>query len=204
MSNKREGDIPDRLDTDRGDAPTCAVVSAFTASVSKEFNAIDRRITEVAKYYSDMLGLQECSIDRITDRLCLLEKRLSGYLNNYGRALALLEDRIRIIEGRADEEVVYTSGLNTRIVRLEKDELNAIDERLCRLESPPALEIDPRATAKPSKTPAAVTIPIRVFECCACGAGTPCVISVDGPSVLPHHCPYSGHAVTWQVAEVPK
>lgn len=50
--------------------------------VSERLDAIDRiidrmeaRITDVAKYYSDMLGLQETSIDRITDRLCRLESR---------------------------------------------------------------------------------------------------------------------------------
>lgn len=36
---------------------------------------LEARITDVAKYYSDMLGLQETSIDRITDRLCRLESR---------------------------------------------------------------------------------------------------------------------------------
>ncbi len=134
----------------------------------------------------------------MSDELKTLSRRISEVENNYGRALALLEDRLNEIN-------VYLSRLNTRIVRLETDELNAIDERLCRLESPPVWEIDPRATAKPSKTPAAVTIPTRVFECCApCEVPMPCKISVDGPSVRPDHCPYTGHRVTWQVAEVPK
>lgn len=43
--------------------------------VSERLDAIDQRITDVAQYYSDMLGLQETSIDRITDRLCRLESR---------------------------------------------------------------------------------------------------------------------------------
>ena len=205
MNGKTEvgASIPARLETVGMENPD-ALIQALSAILTQRLETIDRRITEVAKDYNDMIGLQERLLDRTTDRLCLLERQLSEDENNYGRALALLEDRIRIIEGRADEEVVYTSGLNTRIIRLETDELNAIDERLCRLESPPALEIDPRATAKPSKPPAAVTIPIRVFECCACGTSTPCILSVDGPSVRPDHCPYTGHAVTWQVAEVPK
>ncbi|HQD25828.1 MAG TPA: hypothetical protein PKV78_04715 [Methanoculleus thermophilus] len=120
----------------------------------------------------------------MSDELKTLSRRISEVENNYSRALALLEDRLH---------------------KVETQELNEVDERLCRLESPPVWEIDPRATAKPSKTPAAVTIPIRVFECCApCGAPMPCTISVDRPSVRPDHCPYTGRRVKWQVAEVPK
>jgi len=126
----------------------------------------------------------------MSDELKTLSRRISEVENNYSRALALQESSI--------------DRITDRLCRLETQELDAIDERLCRLESPPALEIDPRATAKPSKTSAAVTIPIRVFECCACGTSTPCILSVDGPSVRPDHCPYTGHAVTWQVAGVPK
>lgn len=119
----------------------------------------------------------------MSDELKTLSRRISEVESNYGRALALLKDRLH---------------------KVETQELNEVDERLCRLESPGVWEIDPRATAKPSKPPAAVTIPIRVFECCACGTGTPCILSVDGPSVRPDHCPYTGHRVKWQVAEVPK
>ena len=193
--------IPARLETVGMENPD-ALIQALSAILTQRLETIDRRITEVAKDYNDMIGLQERLLDRTTDRLCLLERQLSEDENNYGRALALLEDRIRIIEGRADEEVVYTSGLNTRIARLETDELNAIDERLCRLESPPALEIDPRATAKPSKPPAAVTIPIRVFECGDCPH--PCKLYVDVAAAVPDRCPYCNQRANWQVAEVPK
>jgi hypothetical protein len=46
----------------------------------------------------------ESALDRITDRLCLLEQRLSEDENNYGRALALLEDRITRLESPASTE----------------------------------------------------------------------------------------------------
>jgi len=178
--NEKKGIAHVRLETDMDEThKTADDISAPSCIASQSIEAIDRRVTEEANYCSQMFVSMDRSLDRITDRLALLEDRLN-------------------------EINVYLSRLNTRIVRLETDELNAIDERLCRLESPPALEIDPRATAKPSKTPAAVTIPIRVFECCACGTGTPCMLSVDGPSVRPDHCPYTGHRATWQVAGVPK
>lgn len=167
-------------------SPGCVVLE-------QRLEAIDQRITDVAKYYSDMIGLQETSLDRITDRLCLLE-------NNYGRALALLEDRIKILEARAAENSAYTSGLNSRICEIEDSELNAIDERLCRLESPPVLEIDPRATG--SGGPLRSVRPVRYFECSKCGGDKPCILRVDEASTLPEYCHYSGNAAAWQ--EVPE
>ncbi|WOX55048.1 hypothetical protein R6Y95_06120 [Methanoculleus palmolei] len=59
---------------------------------------------------------------------CPVLKRLIEDENNYGRALALLEDRVRDLE-EVGESVAE------RLCRLEKDELDAIDERLCRLEA---------------------------------------------------------------------
>lgn len=179
--------IPERLSTVGMDNPD-ALIQALSAILTQRLETIDQRITDVAKYYSDMLGLQETSLDRITDRLCLLE-------NNYGRALALLEDRIKILEARANENVVYTSGLNTRICQLEDDELNAIDERLCRLESPGVHEIYPRATAGDQLRPVRA---VRYYECTQCGADKPCNLRVDGPAILPEYCHYSGNAAAWQ------
>ena len=170
-------------------SPGCVVLE-------QRLEAIDQRITDVAKYYSDMLGLQETSLDRITDRLCLLERRLSEDENNYGRALALLEDRIKILEARAAENSAYTSGLNSRICEIEDSELNAIDERLCRLESPPVGEIDPRATG--SGCSLRSVRPVRYFECSKCGGDKPCILRVDEASTLPEYCHYSGNAAAWQ------
>ena len=55
-----------------------------------------------------------------------LEQRLEPI----DRWIALLEDRIKILEARAAENCVYTSGLNSRICEIEDSELNAIDGRL--------------------------------------------------------------------------
>ncbi len=103
---------------------------------------------------------------------------MSDELKTLSRRIALLEDRLH---------------------KVETQELNEVDERLCRLESPPTWEIDRRATAKPSKTSKGSAVPIRVFECCApCEVPMPCKISVDGPSGRPDHCPYTGHRVKWR------
>lgn len=172
--------IPERLSTVGMDNPD-ALIQALSAILTQRLETIDQRITDVAKYYSDMLGLQETSLDRITDRLCLLE------------------DRIKILEARAAENSAYTSGLNSRICEIEDSELNAIDERLCRLESPPVWEIDPRATG--SGGPLRSVRPVRYFECSKCGGDKPCNLRVDGPATLPEYCHYSGNAAAWQ--EVP-
>lgn len=58
----------------------------------------------------------ESALDRITDRLCLLEQRLSEDENNYGRALALLEDRITRLESPASTET-RTGGPRAKLYR---------------------------------------------------------------------------------------
>jgi len=80
------------------------------------------------------------------------------------------------------------------------DELKTLSRRIALLEDRlHKVEIDRRATAKPSKTSKGSALPIRVFECCApCEVPMPCKISVDGPSGRPDHCPYTGHRVKWR------
>jgi uncharacterized coiled-coil protein SlyX len=108
-----------RLPTERMDETqsNAAMMSAPSCIGSERLEAIDRRIM-----------LIECSLERITDRLCLLE-------NNYGRALALLEDRIRDLESRHTRQVYLLGHLSGRLHTIEGQELNEIDERLCRLEA---------------------------------------------------------------------
>lgn len=130
----------------------------------------------------------------MSDELKTLSRRISEVENNYSRALALLEDRLNEIN-------VYLSRLNTRIVRLETDELNAIDERLCRLESPSVWEIDRRATAGPSKTSKGSAAPTRVFECRHCPH--PCKLYVDVAAVVPDRCPYCNSEADWQELRSP-
>jgi len=130
----------------------------------------------------------------MSDELKTLSRRISEVENNYGRALALLEDRLNEIN-------VYLSRLNTRIVRLETDELDAIDERLCRLESPSVWEIDRRATAEPSKTSKGSAAPTRVFECRHCPH--PCKLYVDVAAVVPDRCPYCNSVANWQELRSP-
>lgn len=114
--------------------------------------------------------MKECTC--LAQRLDAIDRQVLEIANNYGRALALLEDRLN---------------------KIETKELNEVDERLCRLESPPVWEIDHRATAKPSKEGAA---PTRVFECRDCS--NPCELHVDGAAVVPTLCPYCNNEVNWQ------
>jgi len=112
----------------------------------------------------------------MSDELKTLSRRISEVESNYGRALALLEDRLH---------------------KVETQELNEVDERLCRLESPSVWEIDRRATAGPSKTSKGSAAPTRVFECRHCSAD-PCVLRVDAAAVVPTHCPYCIREANWQ------
>lgn len=130
----------------------------------------------------------------MSDELKTLSRRISEVENNYSRALALLE-------GRLNEINVYLSRLNTRIVRLETDELDAIDERLCRLESPSVWEIDRRAAAGPSKTSKGSAASTRVFECRHCPL--PCKLYVDVAAVVPDRCPYCNSVANWQELRSP-
>ena len=128
--------------------------------------------------------MKECTC--LAQRLDAIDRQVLEIANNYGRALALLEDRIKHLEARASDH-------EERLHKVEEQELNEVDERLCRLESPPVWEIDHRATAKPSKEGAA---PTRVFECRDCS--NPCELHVDGAAVVPTLCPYCNNEVNWQ------
>lgn len=57
--------IPGTLEPTVSDAPT--------SILSKRFESLEARIAAVENNYGRALGLQESSIDRITDRLCRLE-----------------------------------------------------------------------------------------------------------------------------------
>ncbi len=63
----------------------------------------------------------------LSKKLESLEARVLVVENNYGRALALLEDRIKQVETK---------------------ELDEVDERLCRLESPPVNAVFSRGVSK--------------------------------------------------------
>jgi hypothetical protein len=53
------------------------------------------------------------------DQITQIDRQLLEIANNYGRALALLEDRIKHLELRMDETNTYASTLNQRLCRLE-------------------------------------------------------------------------------------
>lgn len=116
----------------------------------------------------------------MSDELKTLSRRISEVENNYVRALALLEDRLH---------------------KVETQELNEVDERLCRLESPGVWEIDRRATAGPSKTSKGSAAPTRVFECRHCPH--PCKLYVDVAAVVPDRCPYCNSEADWQELRSP-
>lgn len=78
------------------------------------------------------------------------------------------------------------------------DELKTLSRRIALLEDRlHKVEIDRRATAKPSKTSKGSAVPIRVFECRHCSAD-PCVLRVDAAAVVPTHCPYCIREANWQ------
>jgi len=108
--------IPERLETVGMENPD-ALIQALSAILTQRLETIDRQITVLS-------GM----IER-------LENRLTEDENNYGRALALLEDRIRDLETRHTKQVCLLGRLSGRLHTVEGQELNEIDERLCRLEA---------------------------------------------------------------------
>lgn len=133
----------------------------------------------------------------LAQRLEALEQGLSEDENNYGRALALLEDRIKQLEARASQADDLINDHEERLNKIERQELNEVDERLCRLESPGVWEIDRRATAEPSKTSKEGAAPTRVFECRHCSEANPCILRVDAAAANPEFCAYGGSVANW-------
>jgi len=75
--------------------------------MSDELKTLSRRISEVENNYGRALGLQESSIDRITDRLCRLETQ---ELNAIDERLCRLESPPALeIDPRATAEPSKTS-----------------------------------------------------------------------------------------------
>lgn len=149
----------------------------------------DRLVPDCREEVSDaaltaLRHLDAGELEAIEQRVTALERdtgRQTLTLDLIAYRLALLEDRLH---------------------KVETQELNEVDERLCRLESPPAWEIDPRATAKPSKTSKGSAAPTRVFECRHCSAD-PCVLHVDVAAVVPDRCPYCNSEANWQELRSP-
>ncbi len=84
----------------------------------------------------------------LSKKLESLEARVLVVENNYGRALALIEDQVTRVADRTTLQETCLGDHEERLHKVETQELNAIDERLCRLESPPVNEVFSRGVPK--------------------------------------------------------